>query len=225
MMTRRQVVAGLALGSGAGFALFVWWCASTDLSWDMRTVLDWLATCPTWLMALIVFGVPLLGVPLSGPLVALGMRFPFWFALLLVIAVLLVHHLLIFCVRRSAIRERLRRTLLRRGVLRETASERPRLADDISFILAATWIPGLSYVFKVAVTAISSIPFRTYLVVGVLSQSLAAIPYLLLGRAANEIPLGTLGATIFAAVAALWVVKRLVARHRARIARSPSELP
>lgn len=204
MSARAGLLAAVAVVLVAGAAALY---AGAGL--DPGGLLDRLQDAPPWMLLLVLLTLPLAGMPLSALLVVVGAAWPLLPALAAAFAVLLVHHLLILLLSRTALYTRLRDALARRGLLPEHRQQR-RLGDDLLFILAATWVPGLSYIFKVALTALAGIPLRTYLIAGVPSQTVAAAPYLVLGHVAGSADLGWIGATVFAIVAVSWLIKRFV---------------
>lgn len=211
MTARGMRLAALSLLGAAAAAASVYAAGRIDL----RAFPAWLETVPHWLLLLIVFGTPLAGMPLSLLLVAVGLAFPLPLGLAVVVAVFVVHHLLIFLLSKTRLYARLRGMLARRRMLPAQRTG-GRLGDHLLFILAATWVPGLSYIFKVALTALAGIPFRTYLIGGVLSQTLAAVPYLVLGHLAEHADLAWLAAAVFVIAALAWVLKRSVSRYRSQ---------
>lgn len=213
-----RIVGGVLLACAVGLSLVV------AAQFDLRPQIDRLAALPSWLLAAIVASAPLAGVPLSVLLIVLGLALPLAPAVSLVVATLIAHHLLVWRLARGAWSQRLHQALSRRGLL--PASRAPRRpGDDLLFILAATWVPGLSYIFKVGLTALAGMSFRTYLVAGVVSQTVAALPYLLLGRVAEDANLGAVGAAIFAVAALLWLLKRGAARVLRPAAADDTKLP
>lgn len=178
---------------------------------ELSDLLDWFATIPDWVLVLVVFAAPLAAVPLSLLLLVVGANFSLATGLVLVLAVLAVHHLLLYGLTRSGASVRLRRQLAQRKLIARPGQRR-RLIDDALLVTMATWAPGLSYVFKVALTALAGMPFRTYFVLGVLSQTVAALPYLLLGDFARNAPFAWIGAGVFAVALLSWAMKRLLFR-------------
>jgi len=88
-------------------------------------------------------------------------------------------------------------------------------SDDALFALLATWIPGLSYVVKVMLMALTGLSAARFIVLGVLSQLSAALLYLLLGEFALEVGIGWFALTILAALIVLSMVRRIALQHRA----------
>lgn len=192
---------------------------------DLQGLLERMARMPPWLLLLVVLGAPLAGVPLSALLVVLGAAFPLGASIAIAVITFVIHHLLVFPLSRTRLCRRLRESLARRRLL-PPARERTRLGDDLLFIFAATWVPGLSYIFKVALTALAGIPFRTYFIAGVLSQTLAAAPYLLLGQMVETANIAWIGAAVFAIAALSWLLRRgLFKSGLAAAAADPSDRP
>ena len=180
-------------------------------TWQQLTA--WLHDAPALVLVATFVVAPLAGVPLSALLVTLGLAFPFSVALVITAATLLAHHLLLLVLSKTAASRWLQQQLARRRLLPKSRRDKSFI-DDVFFIVTATWVPGLSYVFKLGFVALANLPLRTYLVVSTLSQLLAALPFLLLGRAAEEGQFMWAALLIFSFVVLAWLIRHFVIKRR-----------
>lgn len=173
----------------------------------------WLHSAPRLTLVAAFFIAPLFGVPLSALLVTLSIIFPLPASIALTALTLLGHHALIYGLSKTRVSLWLQAQLSKRRLLPKNRADK-RFTDNVFFILTATWVPGLSYIFKVALTAVAGLPLRTYYVVGTLSQLLAALPFLVLGRVAEQGKLVWATLLIFGFIILAWLVRHFVIKRR-----------
>ena len=155
----------------------------------LQAFLVWLEGAhPVQLMAVLVIA-PIFAVPLAGLLVVVGLALPFPVGLGLTMVALAIHHGFLFALSHTRASRWLRRQLVQRRMLPEQRGEQS-LADDFLFVFTATWVPGLSYVFKLAVVLLAGVPARRFFIMSPICQLTSAVPYLLLGEVAQEVASG-----------------------------------
>ncbi len=174
---------------------------------DLNQALEKLQHAPPGYMALVVLVAPLLGVPLSPLLITLAVMFPFWIALGITTVVILLHHLLVLVLSYSSMAGSLKEKMQKKQLL-PPSRQASSLVDNALFIFATTWIPGISYIFKPIYIALSGVDRKLYFGLGTLSQVLAALPYLLLGKIAGDGAFFWFGVALFAVFGTAWLIKR-----------------
>lgn len=179
----------------------------------LEQLVDWLQAAPPAVVVATLLIAPVFGVPLSGLLVVLTLVFPLGIALPITLFALLAHHALVYLLSHTRASIWLRNQLTQRRFLPPRLADKS-LADDAIFLFAITWVPGLSYIFKLALAALSGIPARIYFTLGVLSQLLASLPYLLLGKVAGQGDFLLLTVLIFLVTLLAWLLKHFIGRRR-----------
>lgn len=178
-----------------------------------QQTVEWLQQAPPAILVVTLFVAPVFGVPLSVLLVILTLAIPLGPALLITLLAVLTHHALIYSLSQTKASGWLRQQLLKRRFLPQRL-EHKTYFDDALFLFVVTWVPGLSYVFKLALIALSGMPARVYFPVGIGSQMLAALPYLLLGKVAEQGDFLLLTVLVFLFTLMAWLLKHIIGRRR-----------
>ncbi|MDZ7805352.1 hypothetical protein [Thiohalophilus sp.] len=174
---------------------------------------DWLYDIPESFLVVIFMLAPLLGVPISIFLVVIGIAFPTAIAIVLTGGTIFTHHILVFALTKTNASNWIRNLMRRGKLLSETRAGR-RVSDNVLFITITSWIPGLSYIIKLAYTALSGVPFRTYLITGTLSQIISALPFLILGKAVENGNAMWMWLALVLLILLAWLAKYLLIEHR-----------
>jgi uncharacterized membrane protein YdjX (TVP38/TMEM64 family) len=208
-------IIALSIAALAGLAAWLVWPLDIE-SWSVSAALAglsaWIQALPPALVAGLLLIGPLLGLPLSAFLVSLGLAFSFAGALAITAIALFLHHLLLCPIGRSRASTWLQGRLAQHRLLRV---RNDAVFDDVLFISALAWLPGPSYLLKIAYTALSGVPLRTFLIAGTLAQLIAAIPFLLLGALADKNALRWAAAALLLLVGFAWLGRRFSRRFAA----------
>ncbi len=136
----------------------------------------------TTLFLVLMFTLPIAGVPISLFLVLLGMKFNTTAGILLAAAAMFFHMTATFYLTHSFLR-----TLLTR-ILEPFNVSVPQLDGDDSFwrIFIFMLIPGIPYALKNTLLALTGISFIPYMVINWTTQFGLSIPFIILGEAVVE---------------------------------------
>lgn len=155
------------------------------------------------------FLLPLVGFPVSVLLVLLGLRFGIGWGMFIVAVGMLFHHLVVYGVARSWLRERMKRRLAAFGHRIPPIQERHRLWFTALFAS----IHGPPYTAKLYLLALTDLPFRYYCGIGLpiyIGFSLLPVGA---GTAVMDLDAMTLSAIVLATVALLFFARWLKQRY------------
>lgn len=173
---------------------------------SINSILEEIRQWPDSILIGLFFVGPLIGLPFSIFLVAIGLVYPIEIALAILVATLAVHHVLIFWLSQTHFSRWLQERLRNKKLLRLPIEDRS-LFEDALYIAMVAWVPGASYALKVAYTALSDISFRNFVFTGSLVQATAALPYLMLGTEASTGDLKWISIWIFVILLLTWLSK------------------
>lgn len=195
------------LGVSIAALLAVFVAVVLNTSWSLEGALVWLQKAPPVYVVIAVLIAPLFGAPLSPLLTTLTIIFPFWTAFWIANLTIISHHLLVWLMMQSPAAAWLRVKMQQKRLL-PPARDNNSLSENLLFIFATAWIPGVSYIFKPVYLLLSGISTKVFFIFGSLSQLVAALPYLLLGQAAGSGHLIWFSIALFLVFALAWVLKR-----------------
>lgn len=156
---------------------------------------------------------PVVGFPFSVFLVLAGVKFGAVGGMLVTVALLPVHMSLCFVLARWWVRRPLLRLLERRGYRPWLMHvDRPRW-----FLVVFLLLPGPPYILKTYMLALTGLPFRYFLPLNFVTESVVTLPIAALGGAAAQEHWGIFGGVLFVFVGVslgLRWWKRLRAKRR-----------
>lgn len=188
--------------------------AGGPASYDAQGLKTWLQQVPTWSFCILFFVAPLLAAPLSLLLISAGLVLPLPAAATLTLVTLLIHHALVFSFKESPVILKFQDALRNKKFLPAKTQQRS-LLDDFLLIMIATWLPGFSYIIKIAVAAMAGISLNRFLIIGVGAQFTHALPFLVIGELLDKGQLWWLSLVFIVLVLGTWIVRRSLARKQA----------
>ncbi|AEI15605.1 SNARE associated Golgi protein-like protein [Flexistipes sinusarabici DSM 4947] len=162
-----------------------------------------------------VFALPFLGFPFSALLVAIGIEFDYIIGLVIVVAVIPLHLAISFWIVNRFFRDKIKYSpLASRFRIFDISSEKHLEYTFIFMIL-----PVVPYAVKNYLLPASGIPFRYYFIIGWITQSALAAPFVILGEAASSLDYRVLFALLILFPTFYFVMRKLKERYYKLIAK------
>ncbi len=195
----------LALG------LIYFWRHRQDLPLNREALLEFGLSLPPSLLVAAFLLLPLVGFPVSPLLLLLGLRFGIAGGMTIAVLGMLFHHVIVHAITQSWMREKMERFLAARGHRIPSIQSQHRLW----FTAAFTAIHGPPYTAKLYLLALTDLPFRYYLGIGLPVYVGFSLLPIAAGTAVMEMSAATLSGIVLAALALLFLAHRLKKRFRA----------
>lgn len=176
---------------------------------DRESILAYGMSLPPAVIVVAFFLLPLIGFPVSVLLVLIGLRFGVGWGMALVTLGMLFHHVVVFAVSRSWLREKMERRIASFGHRIPTIEEKHRFWFTTIFAS----IHGPPYAAKLYLLALTNLPFRFYCGIGVpVYVGFSLIP-VGAGKAITDLNATTLSLIFLGAVALLFLAHWLKRRY------------
>lgn len=179
--------------------------------WTIRDLITAISQLPVVLFVGAFAILPLLGVPVSWFLVAVGVRYNLAGGMLLTAVCMGLHNLIAYGLANSWFRTRVQQYLV----------DRNRRLPDIPdrhqswFMVVFATVPGLPYAMKLYAIALTNMPFRKFFWLGWPTYVASSIVFIGLGDAAADMngPLAIgLGICLLAGFALTWRLRRITSQ-------------
>lgn len=193
----RWVVALIAV------AFFGWLIATGRLTMDH--VNQFAADLPNWLFVPAYLILPLIGFPISAMLLPSGLKYGFWIATGMAVAVMAFHTFAAWHVTHGFLRERIQR------LLKSTRFDLPKIPEDhqIWMTLVFVTVPGLPYWVKLYSLALTNLSFGRYFTLVWLGHATNSILFIGMGAAAADVNPWVLAGLAVLAVGSGFAMKRV----------------
>ncbi|MBL9158122.1 MAG: VTT domain-containing protein [Verrucomicrobiales bacterium] len=197
-----------------GGLVFLWKTQEGRL--DRESILAYGMSLPPVVIVIAFFLLPLIGFPVSVLLVLIGLRFGVGWGMVLVTVGMLFHHLVVFAISRSWLREKMERRIASFGHRIPRIEERHRFWFTTIFAS----IHGPPYAAKLYLLALTNLPFRYYCGIGVPVYAGFSLIPVGAGKAITDLNAMTVGLILLGTVALFFLAHWLKRRYSTGVAPS-----